>query len=387
MLFGACFSLLLSTLSSQQTLAQNTVTHKHIQTIERADLASVCGTTISPDQKFLYASAWSSNSIVICRRDAETGKLEHVDTLNDDEKLHGNTSVDFSPDGKLAVATAFRNHSVSLLKRDARTGKLAFADTSTDGDEVEGGALIQGISWAIDTRISVNGKYAYVANGRDGVASFEITEDAKLKYVDHFLSPGDSMDACREVAVHPKLPVVYAASKGSSAITVMDSNPMSGELTLSQVIRDGEDGVNGIEGVHGLTCSVNGKFLFVASGRFAGDNSVGCYRIDDSGKLTLVNEVINDETDGFSGFEGGNNIVASEDGKSIYASGTRSGVLAAFTQNPETDEISFQEFLKSEMGETDLGMAAGVSISKDGKFVYVGSEENGQVLVFTRDIK
>ncbi len=100
-----------------------------VEVYKRDDLGAPTSVVVSPDGKFLYASAWKSASHVVFKRDAASGKLEHVQTLSDAALLDGATDLRLSPDGKLAAAAAFRSQSVVLYRRDAKSGKLTQLDS------------------------------------------------------------------------------------------------------------------------------------------------------------------------------------------------------------------------------------------------------------------
>ena len=68
----------------------------------------------------------------------------------------------------------------------------------------------------------------------------------------------------------------------------------------------------------------NGKHLFCVAGRFRGDNAVTWFQQDESGRMQFVADITE-----LGEFEGGNSVVLAPDGKTLYATATTSGSLAA----------------------------------------------------------
>ena len=130
--------------------------------------------------------------------------------------------------------------------------------------------------------------------------------------------------------------------------------------------------------------SPEGKFVYTSSGRFHGDNSVGVFKFNKDGELSLVQEIVNDEG-ALRNFVGGNEIAVSPDGRNVYAVASRSGSLACFERDSKTGKLEYLETIVDEEGR--VGAAAGIGISPDGNFVYVAAESSNTVSIFRRDTK
>ena len=127
-----------------------------IESVDREDLAKVVRTEISPDGKFLYAVSWHPGSVVVFSRDVQTGKLSHVETIENNPELSGATGLAISPDGRLAAMTAFRSRSVLLFRRDPDSGKLKQVDVAARKDE--------DVQFPVATTFSPDGKFVCVAD-------------------------------------------------------------------------------------------------------------------------------------------------------------------------------------------------------------------------------
>src|SRR5262245_37491688 len=69
-----------------------------IEAPSRDELDSVVSSVISPDGKFLYASAWKPATINVFARDLRAGRLESKQRVTEPENLAGVTGLTLSPD-------------------------------------------------------------------------------------------------------------------------------------------------------------------------------------------------------------------------------------------------------------------------------------------------
>jgi 6-phosphogluconolactonase (cycloisomerase 2 family) len=75
---------------------------------------------VSPDGQNLYAIGTRSNSVVVFRRNVETGKLAHLQTLYDSEVVGKNGSasgIGISPDGEHVYVAGEDDNSILVFKR------------------------------------------------------------------------------------------------------------------------------------------------------------------------------------------------------------------------------------------------------------------------------
>lgn len=355
-----------------------------VQRFQRTDLESLCAVVFSPDGKFVYASPWRIASHVVAAVDEETGKLSHVQTVEDGERIDGATGLRLSRDGTMAAAGSFRSKTVSLYTRDADTGKLTYRDHKQQ--DVDG---VTGLSWTIDAMFSNDGKFVYGVDDRDGLTVFRVVgmhDDTKLEFVgnhDH-----EALAGMRGLAFHPDGKHMFATCRHAHTLVVLTRDPMSGAVKVHQVLRNSEDGVTGLGGSFGVAVSPDGKFVYSVSGQFGGgDDAVGVFSFDaDAGKLEQVQvidefDLPGEDTKRPVVFEGGNEITVSPDGENVYAVATISGALAVFDRDAKTGKLQ----LTSMYGEpATVGGAAGVAVSPNGRFVTVAAEKQATISIFRR---
>lgn len=370
-------------------LALNAAGLKFVRQIKRSELRGAVTLVLSPDGKFVYVPAYIAATINVFSRDARTGVLTPGQCIQDSQLLAGVVSVRLSSDGKLAAAAAVHAKTVALYSRDETTGEL----TLLSARRQEPFGDLSNMEWPTELVFSNDDKFVYVVDDRQGtVIVFRIDDGNKLSFVEMFKGPDGCLNGCRGITAHPDGKTMFASSHRACTLTVLNRDPDSGKVSIRQILRDEEDGVHGLAGTIDTCISRDGKYVYTVSGRWAGDDAVGVFQYGADGKLTVLQEFINNKSD-LKGFEGGakGNII-SPDGKRFYASGARSCSLACFNRDPDTGKLEYVTTLQNLVtGEgTDetlpgrpgdkLG-ANGIGLSSDGRFVYLALENVAAISV------
>ena len=101
-------------------------------------------------------------------------------------------------------------------------------------------------------------------------------------------------------------------------------------LIFVEVQKDGVAGVDGLDDVRDLTVSPDGKHLYVAGGI---DDAVALFsRSSATGALTFVTSTKNG-IGGVIGIDGPLSVTVSPDGKHLYVAGVNSHAVAVFSRN------------------------------------------------------
>jgi 6-phosphogluconolactonase (cycloisomerase 2 family) len=216
------------------------------------------------------------------------------------------------------------------------------------------------------------------------MTAFEITDNQRLRWVEANEGKENCFNGARGIAAHPSGKWLYVASSEASCVVMAERDEKSGKATVRQIIRDGEGQSTGLAGAMTPLVTADGKFLYVNTGRFSGDSGVTSFTIGDDGALTFLEEHLA-ETGEVQNYAGGNTLAITPDGKSLYAAATRSGSLACFARDPKTGKLTYKETLADDTGKGELGGAAGVAVSPDGRFVYVTAEYDNALSVYRRD--
>jgi 6-phosphogluconolactonase (cycloisomerase 2 family) len=154
-------------------------------------------------------------------------------------------------------------------------------------------------------------------------------------------------------------------------------------LTFVEFQKDGVNGVDGLFGVHDVVVSPDGKHLYSVS---LVDDAIAVFsRNSTTGVLTFV-EFQKDGVDGVDGLNGGISLTISPDGNNIYATGVTDDAVAVFSRNITTGVLTFVEAHKDGLnGVDELDGAISVTVSSDGKNIYVAAPIDDAVTVFSRN--
>lgn len=236
------------------------------------------------------------------------------------------SAIKISPDGKNAYATGFLDNSVVVFTRDVNNGKLTFVQAIQDGVE-----QMQGLKGANDVTISASGKH------------------------------------------------VYVASRIDNAVVAFTRNPTNGQLTLAQLLRNGEmmaDGTTVITGLAGATSvAVSEDRLYVTG---VDDNALTVFARDPTtGFLTALLRTQQNGVNNISGLSGASAVALSPDNNFIYVASGLDNAVVVFNRNPSLGELGFLQTIKEGVGGvTGLLGAYQLSVSPDGNSLYVASNTN-----------
>ena len=361
-----------------KVLRKSGVGLRFLASARHESLAGAVTVALSPDGKFLYAPGFQANSMCIFARDEATGGLRHVASVVDADQLNGAVSLKISPDGKLAAAVSFRAKSVALFSRDAETGKLSL-DAVRRSEPAAGLEL----KFPIDAEFSPDSRFLNVIDDQTGtVLVFDVSKPKRLDLVETQTGKNGCLVGARGLSMHPDGKSLYVTGSRANTLCVFSREVETGKLALAQVLSDEKDGIHALGGAFGVLASDDGKFVYVTSGRFRGDQAVSVYRVGADRTLKLAQEFIANQSD-LVDFQGGNLLTISPDGRRLYAAGTVSCSLACFSRDPESGQLTYLSTLRDE--STGLGSklgANGVVCSPDGKFLYLALEDASAISVF-----
>jgi DNA-binding beta-propeller fold protein YncE len=153
-----------------------------------------------------------------------------------------------------------------------------------------------------------------------------------------------------------------------------------------------------------VAVSPDDKQVYVASGGtpLSGSNAIATFtRAGDSGALTSAGCISDTGGDGRTGTDGfcadgdallgATDLALSADGRSLYAVSDVSAGVTWFARDPTTGKLTqggcIKDFPRADRCTQGNGLAgaSGVSVSPDGKNVYVTAATSGSVLTFARD--
>ncbi len=184
-----------------------------------ADLNGAYGIALSPDGAFLYATGYSSDTLLVYARNPVDGKLSFVQKLDAAAvpALDGVFRATVSPDGATLYAASFNSSAVTSFSRNAATGQLTPLAAATDG---AGG--VSGIGNASAVAVSPDGSYLYATGyGSDSLAVFGLEADGTQTFAQAIVRDAGGqppLGGARDVAVAPNGRTIYATGYSDGAV-------------------------------------------------------------------------------------------------------------------------------------------------------------------------
>ncbi len=341
-----------------------------VGTILTMDMDLICSTASSTDGRFIYSACCNGSMIGSLSRNAVTGELQIVQTVQDFRYLNGAVSVRVSPDNRYLASVSCNSNSVILFSRNPESGILTALDMVLNSDLKD-----RPLTCVTHCAFSPDSKFLYViASGSAAVTGFRITDSGKLEWVDTNLGEAQCLGDARGIAMSPDGNSIYVAAAQGDSLVVLNRDVVSGKMDIRQILRDEEAGITALAGAFGVSCSSDGKYVYVSSGRFGGDSAVLVFKVGEDKKLSIVQEILGGPN-GSLNYLGGNDIVVSRDGKRVAASGSDSNTVVCFTVDSSKGMLNpVQTLTRDEKDPEFLHTPNQMTFSPDGKYLYVTLE-------------
>ncbi|RUR92653.1 beta-propeller fold lactonase family protein [Pectobacterium polaris] len=227
-------------------------------------------------------SATTKNAVVFFSRDTTSGALTFVGSLvgSDTIPLKSPSGIVLSSDGTSAYISNLGNHSITVLSRDAETGTLDYVTTinkSTIAADANSAEIPQDdryLSGLQDIVISPDNRFVYVSSNSQGTVSIfsrdtdsgELTYAGTLDLYNAGHIPANAL-SLREMVISEDGSALYVAAFGSKSLLVFGRDSDSGALTYRNSVE------LSISTVNHLAVSADGKNIYAGvSSFFAGLN-------------------------------------------------------------------------------------------------------------------
>jgi 6-phosphogluconolactonase (cycloisomerase 2 family) len=340
--------------------------------------------TLSPDGNFVYVAGNNDDAIVVFERNSNTGMLTFVQKIEDSattDGLNGINCIAVSADGNHAYATGFWDKTIVLFQRNIATGELTYIERYKD--EING---VDGLNGANFITLSPDGNNVYVtAFWEHSVAVFNRNPTTgALTFVEVFKDGAlgvDGLNRASGVSVSPDGSSVYVAGNTDNAIAIFERDMTDGTLTFQEAIKDGINGVDGIQRITAVVVSPNSANVYATG---LTDDAVAIFNRDaTTGLLTFVGQAKNG-VGNVVGLDGPSRLTISENGEHIYITSTNDDAIVAMRRNVSTGELVFEgAVFDVQVGINGLDGAEYVTVSPDGKNMYVASTNDDAVAVFS----
>jgi 6-phosphogluconolactonase (cycloisomerase 2 family) len=196
----------------------------------------------------------------------------------------------------------------------------------------------------------------------------------------------DGLEHVQDLFLSPDGLHVYVASEEENSVAVYSRDATTAALTFVQKLVDGVGGVDGIANATGVVVSPDGKHVYVTGGADTA-NAVAAFSRDAvTGLLTFIGA----QFDGVGGVDGlayPVNLTMSPDGKNVYVAAYDDSGVSVFSRDAATGALTFVEAkINNVGGVTGLIQATTPVVSPDGKHLYVTAQGGDSIAVFSRDV-
>ena len=366
-----------------------------------SDLARPAALAITTDGLHVYATSESKDAVLHFTRNASNGVLAFIAAYKtttpgfSTAKLDAPYDIALSPDNTFLYVTAWRDDAITVLQRDPATGALSFVQSRVN-NQPYGGITVQGIDEPMKLALSPDGAHVY-ALGRASNAVAVFNRDAAgggltFQHALTSATPGMAvLSRPQGMVVSGDGAQVYVTSRFGNALFVLNRNTDSasaqfGKLTFAAAHINGLLGITGLSGAFGVDISPDGKQLYVAS---ENDNAVVQFnRNPATGGLVLHRKWAHDTTTHW-GLTGAQGIDVAPDGIHVFVTGATDDSLSIFDRNETTGELVIRRTIFNNDGNLTLMDEPGaLATTLDNQFVYViASGGQGAILPFQRSLE
>lgn len=145
-------------------------------------------------------------------------------------------------------------------------------------------------------------------------------------------------------------------------------------------------GISNLKYPYGMVMDRMGKNLYAACKESDGNSLIWFSVNSSTGALTYQGKFV-DNTGGIDGLEGADNVTISGDGRNIYVTAFGDDALTWYTRDTTTGNLTYGGMLKDNTGGVDgLDNPYWVTVSPDGKYIYVGAQDDNSVAWFSRSM-
>ena len=232
----------------------------------------VIDANFSNDGKFVYTA--SSGGLGVFELKDEQMKFLQFDDAGGRAKNVRDATL--SPDGKWVYAPGYSSGTLCVFRRDAQSGKVEAVQVVANEE-----GKVSGVAGAFRVTASQDGKHVYLSSGRFGgdqaVSAFEVQPDGTLKQIQVIDNTDEKFEMFKggnSLVLSKDGQKLYVVASICDGLFQFKRDPASGKLTALGGQQVGELAQPGSAGV---CLSPDGKFLYVADEASA---SIVAYRTE-----------------------------------------------------------------------------------------------------------
>ena len=356
----------------------------HSAVKEVVDVQKMDGTSsvaVSPDVQHVYSVSMEDNNLVVFDRNSENGMLTFKANLSNGDHnvsgIKGAKSVKVSPDGNNVYVTGFIDNALAVFTRNQSTGLLTFHSKIGESEA-------EGLRGPCDLLVSGDGRFVYVSAFWEG-ALFVFsrnTNNGGLSFVEKIAAAADNaledMVFLTALAFSSDQNELYATSYHDHTLHVFKRNNSTGKLTFWAKHKNGNGEVRGLGGACAIAVSPDGGRVIVAGKK---DNGFAVFVRNSNTGALVFESVVGGNIEG-NILRGIVALQFSLDGSALYGTSITDDYLFKYAYDSSNGSFTEGEILvDDESGINGLDGAMSLSLTSDGRFIYVGSYQDDAIVV------
>lgn len=344
---------------------------------------------VSPDGNAVYVAGANEAALAVFDRAPSTGSLAPRQVLRDGigliDGLADPTGIAVLADGSLAgrvYVSSYGDAALSVF--DPSFEGLEFVAVYKNG---VGGVDGLGGARAVVAANGDFGPQVYVASQSDAAVAVFATDFlfdfGEVQVLRDDQGGVDGLSLAQDVALSPDGNQLYVAGQGEDAVAVFVRNSSTGELLFNEVQKDGLVGVDGLDGVESVLMTPDGDHVYAAS---PFEPAVASFALDafDEGLDYLTRVLQEPYPIPFLSLIH-LNLAVLPDSTQLLVSNSFEGTLAVFDRNFSNGALTLDSTLHDGSGVRAMRGAQSVVASPDGKHVYAMGSEGSLISAFARD--
>ncbi len=280
-------------------------------------LRNALAVTVAPDGRHVYVAGNGDDAVAVFSRSLTDGALSFVERQRDGvmgvDGLAGVSAIAVSPNGRFLLASAIDDDALTVFSRNPTSGALTFIARYRDG--IDG---VDGLKGANDLAISPDGRHVWTAAlTDDALALFECDPDTGLLTWLEMAQDGqggvDGLDRAHGLTLDPRSRHIYCAGMSDDALAAFFRNraplafddaagsvALNNSLLISPLGNDGDtDGhslsITNVTGASLGTTSISGGGLTIDydAGAAAGSDNFSYTVTDNHGATSTAAVTLN----------------------------------------------------------------------------------------------
>jgi len=253
-------------------------------------------------------------------------------------------TVTTSPDGTSVYVLTYGYGPADSPAITSRGAITAFQRNPANGNlSLAGTTIVDCCGGVVDPIVAPDGKFVYIADSGASGGVVVLSRDTTTGALTLLGIDGD-LNGALAIAMSPDGSFIYEAgppsqtSSASSAVSVLARNTATGRLTPVSEIENGAGGVSELSDIWSLAASNDGNCLYATS---RADGSLATFARDSATGALYFDGALTEGTDGVTGLADARQVSVSPDGKNLYVASPGDNGVAVFSRDPSTCAPTF----------------------------------------------